>query len=148
MGRGENPAFENAGRGTVGIYVHVERHVVYRGVIVGSSGIPVITVNVTDAEGDLGYRAGKDTSLVFIKSFINRVPRANLDSFRMPDIQSVATKNFQADILINTFDFLRGTSPAPPRGKADTLVYEIYVVDFAKNKSNTVTTGPIYYITP
>jgi hypothetical protein len=129
-------------------FVSVSPDVVARGVIVGSSNIPVITLNVTDAEGDLGYIAGKDTSFVFIKSYINKVARIKIDSFKMPDIRSVSTKNFQADIVINTFDFLRGSSPPPPRGKADTLTYDIYVVDFAKNKSNVVTTAPIYYVTP
>jgi len=126
----------------------VDPNAVYRGAIIGSDAIPEITINVTDKEGDLGYKSGKDTAYVFIKSFINRVAFPKIDSFKMPDIESVVTKNFQADIRINTFDFLRGSSPAPPRGKADTLVYEIYIKDFAKNKSNVVTTDPIYYVTP
>ncbi|CAN5646239.1 hypothetical protein BH11BAC3_BH11BAC3_46920 [soil metagenome] len=123
----------------------VSPNVVSRGVTnAGNDIIPVITLNVTDLEGDLGYASPTDISYVFVRNLlINR-----LDSFRMPDIQTVITKNFQADILINTFDILRGSSPAPPRGKADTLIYEIYVQDFAKNKSNVVTTAPLYYVTP
>ncbi len=123
----------------------VSPNVVSRGVTnAGTDIIPVITLNVTDLEGDLGYASATDISYVFVRNLlINR-----LDSFRMPDIQTVITKNFQADILINTFDILRGSSPAPPRGKADTLIYEIYVQDFAKNKSNVVTTAPLYYVTP
>ncbi|MEO7767489.1 MAG: hypothetical protein ABIS01_08690 [Ferruginibacter sp.] len=112
------------------------------GVIIGSSNIPVITLNITDAEGDLGFKTGKDTSKIFIKNLlINRV-----DSFYLPDLQSVASKNFQADIRINTFDVLRGSSRSRP--KTDTLVFEIYVQDFAKNKSNVVTTDPLYYVFP
>lgn len=126
-------------------YKSVSPNTVSRGVIIGSPEIPVITLNITDAEGDLGFKTGKDTSYIYIKNLlINR-----LDSFVLPDIQSVATKNFQADIRINTFDILRGSSPPRPRGKADTIYYQIYVVDFKKNKSNVITTGdPIYYVTP
>lgn len=113
------------------------------GVIIGSPEIPLITLNVTDAEGDLGFKTGKDTSYIYIKNLlINR-----LDSFVLPDIESVTTKNFQADIRINTFDILRGSSR--PRPKVDTLYFEIYVKDFAKNKSNVITTrDPIFYVTP
>ena len=113
------------------------------GVIIGSPEIPLITLNVTDAEGDLGFKTGKDTSYIFIKNLlVNR-----LDSFVLPDIESVTTKNFQADIRINTFEVLRGSTR--PRPKVDTLYFEIYIKDFAKHKSNVITTGdPIYYVTP
>jgi hypothetical protein len=112
------------------------------GVIIGSEAIPLITLSVTDSEGDLGFKTAKDTSYIYIRNLlINRV-----DSFFLPDIQSVAAKNFQADIRINTFDILRGSNR--PRPKVDTIRYEIYVVDFKKNKSNIVTTDPIYYVTP
>jgi hypothetical protein len=130
-------------------YKSINPSTVFRGVTLGSPEIPDITINVTDAEGDLGFISGKDSAYVIIKSFINKIVSNKVDTFKMPDIHSVATKNFQADVRINTFDFLRGSSPAPPRGKADTLYYEIYIVDNAKNKSNVITTGdPIYYVTP
>lgn len=111
-------------------------------VIIGSPNVPVITINVTDAEGDLGFKTGTDTSYIHIKNLlINRV-----DSFYLPDLQTVATRNFQGDILINVFDILRGSTR--PRPKVDTLQYEIYVVDFAKNKSNVIVTEPLYYVSP
>jgi len=124
-------------------YKSVSPDRVRSGVVIGSPGIPEITLNITDAEGDLGFKTGSDTSYIYIKNLlINR-----LDSFVLPDLQSVASKNFQADIRINTFDILRGS--ARPRPKVDTLYYEIYVVDFAKNKSNVITTGdPIYFEFP
>jgi hypothetical protein len=105
--------------------------------------MPLITINVTDSEGDFG-----DTT-VFIKRIINGVPHYKLDSFKIPDISSIKTKNFQADIRINSFDILRGDSTRPQRHKQDTLTFEIYVKDLAKNKSNVIITpDPIYYITP
>ena len=85
------------------------------GVTLGSPEIPVITLSVTDSEGDLGFKTGTDTSYIYIKNLlINR-----LDSFVLPDIQSVTTKNFQAEIRINVFDILRGSTRARP--KVDTL---------------------------
>lgn len=111
-------------------------------IIIGDPNIPVFTIEVTDSEGDLGFKTGKDTSYIYIKNLlINRV-----DSFFLPDIQAYATKNFQGDILINAFDILRGSTR--PRPKVDTLRYEIYIVDFAKNKSNVITTDPLYYVSP
>ena len=103
--------------------------------------MPVMTITVTDAEGDLGFIDGKDTAYVFIKSLINNT----VDSLVMPNIEALTGKNYEGDLLI-TPPFKRSTRPSP---KVDTLFYEIYVKDFAKNKSNViVTTDPIYYIVP
>lgn len=130
-------------------YKSISPNTVFRGVIIGSPQIPVITINITDAEGDLSFVTGKDSAYVVIKSIINNIVYSKIDSFKMPDIGSITNKNFQADIRINIFDFLRGSLPSPPRGMADTLYYEIFVVDNAKNKSNVITTGdPIFYVTP
>ncbi|MEI9959123.1 MAG: hypothetical protein WDM90_23055 [Ferruginibacter sp.] len=105
--------------------------------------IPVLTLHVTDAEGDLGFINGSDTSYVFIKNLINN----KLDSAKLPDIRRAAVKNFSADIDINLCGFLaKSTRPNP---KTDTLYFEVYVRDFAKNVSNTIkTTDPVYFITP
>ena len=121
----------------------VEPNHVTSGAVIGSSAIPLITLEITDKEGDLGFNPGKDTSKIYIRNLlINR-----LDSFYLPpEMESISSKNFQADIRINTFDILRGSSR--PRPKIDTLIYEIYVEDFAKNKSNVVTTDPLYYEFP
>ena len=103
--------------------------------------LPVMTLTITDAEGDLGFINGKDTAFVYIKSLINNT----VDSLVMPDIEPLTGKNYEADLLI-TPPFKRSTRPSP---KVDTLFYEIYVKDFAKNKSNViVTTDPVYYIIP
>ncbi|MDO9374688.1 MAG: hypothetical protein V4725_20310 [Bacteroidota bacterium] len=103
--------------------------------------LPVLTIGITDAEGDIGFINGKDTAFVYIKSLIN----SSIDSFIMPDIQSLTGKNYEADLLIEP-PFKRSSRPSP---KVDTLYYEIYVKDFAKNKSNViVTSDPVYYIVP
>jgi hypothetical protein len=110
-------------------------------VIINSSDVPVLTINVTDREGDLGIVEGKDTSFLFIRHItLNRT-----DSFRLPDIQSISGKNFESDIIVNMFDVLRPDPRYTNRPRVDTLMYELYVKDFAKNKSNVITAGPLYY---
>lgn len=104
--------------------------------------LPKLTIQVTDAEGDLGFVPGKDTAFVHIRVIINNKLDTTLRTFKMPDIKSVVTKNFQGEILIEP-PFPRSARPVP---KTDTLLYEIYVTDFAKNKSNVITTkDPVYY---
>ncbi len=105
--------------------------------------IPTLTIHITDAEGDLGLIVGKDTSLIYIRNLLTN----KFDSVRLPDIQASVGKNFKADIDINLCNFLGASTR--PRPKTDTLYFEIYVKDFAKNKSNVIrTTDPVFYITP
>ena len=105
--------------------------------------IPVLTVSVTDGNGDLGYIAGKDTSYIFIKNLTTN----RQDSFVLPNLSSVAGKNFEADIAVTLFNVLGGSSR--PRPKTDTLFFEVYVRDFAKNKSNVIVSNdPLFYFTP
>jgi hypothetical protein len=106
--------------------------------------MPYINMKVTDKEGDFG-----DTAYVHVKTFINGVPHYLLHSFKMPDISTIAEKNFEADIRINSHDLLRGDSTRTQRPRVDTLTFEIYLEDFAKNKSNViVTTDPLFYVFP
>jgi hypothetical protein len=102
---------------------------------------PVITLHVTDAEGDLGFKDGSDTSYIYVKNLLANTT----DSFKFPDLSSAREKNFQCDIEITpTTLFQAGPRPTP---KTDTLYYEIYVKDIAKHKSNVIRTGdPIFYV--
>ncbi|MEO6721628.1 MAG: hypothetical protein ABIN67_14770 [Ferruginibacter sp.] len=110
-------------------------------VIIHSADVPLLTIGVTDREGDLGFVDGKDTAFLFIRNIaLNRT-----DSFHLPDIQSAAGKNFDSDILMDMFDVLRPDPRYTNRPRVDTLMFELYVKDFAKNKSNVITAGPLYY---
>jgi hypothetical protein len=103
---------------------------------------PIVTIRVTDAEGDLGYLDASDTAFVFIKNLMTN----DIDSLRFPDIRSSAVKNFSADVGINLCNYLSSSGAGP---RTDTLYFEIYVRDFAKNVSNTIKiTDPIYFVTP
>jgi hypothetical protein len=97
--------------------------------------MPVLKIEVTDAEGDLGLTRS-DTARIFIKNLVT----GKIDSTLMlPDLSGAANKNFKGDIDIN-FDtniILEGTTRPSP--KTDTIRYEIYIKDFAKNKSNVLT---------
>ena len=105
--------------------------------------MPILTLKVTDSEGDLGLTA-TDTSMIFIKNLVT----GKIDSTLLfPDLSGGTSKNFQADIEIelNTNFILEGTTRPSP--KTDTLFYEIYIKDFAKNKSNTIITkDPVFKI--
>lgn len=110
---------------------------------------PKLTIEVTDAEGDLGFTDGKDTSYIFIKNLT--VPPFKMDSFKFPS--TLATrKKFKADVDIA----LEGDGAQPgvldrtcTSGCTDTLYFEVYVKDFAKNKSNVIRTDkPLLFISP
>ena len=108
---------------------------------------PRLTIEVTDAEGDLGFIDGRDTSKIYIKNLQSN----NVDSFLLPDIQTAAVKNFKADVEVSLFAALECITFSPPRQtpRTDTLFYEIYITDFAKNKSNVINTQaegqPVYF---
>ena len=111
---------------------------------INDPNMPLITINVTDREGDFG-----DTAYVYIQRIINGKLHYEVKEFAMPNINSIKTNNFQADIRINSFDVLRGDSTRTRRPKVDTLNFRIYITDFAKNKSNVIDTDkPLYYVTP
>ena len=111
---------------------------------------PKLTLEVTDAEGDLGFEVGKDSSYVFIKCL--KAPFKS-DSFRFPAaVNGIVTKNFKADVSIDLQGdgFNGGGVLNPPAtGQTDTLYFEVYVKDLKKNKSNVIQTPePLYYIRP
>ena len=103
--------------------------------------LPVITFHITDAEGDIGFNDGLDTAYIYVK---NLLANTN-DSFKFPLLAGATGKNFQCDVEVIPYTlFQTSTRPTP---KTDTLLYEIYVKDFAKNKSNVIkTTEPVFFV--
>ncbi|MFM6926470.1 MAG: hypothetical protein ACKOU7_13265 [Ferruginibacter sp.] len=111
------------------------------------AGQPVIVLEVTDAEGDLGNISSTEQSKVYIKNTLTNKE----DSLLFPDLRSVSKSNFKADIEVGIRNVLGGRSlPTNQRPYQDTLHFEIYVKDFAKNKSNVILTDKqfIYYTLP
>ncbi len=105
---------------------------------------PVLTISVTDAEGDLGFKAGSDTSKIYIK---NLVTNKTDSSYLLPDIKSAAKSNFKGDIAINLFNVMGGKPGVSTRPRVDTLYFEVYIKDFAKNVSNVIKTGdPVFFV--
>lgn len=103
---------------------------------------PAIILEVTDAEGDIGFR-GSDTAKIYVTNLFT----GYIDStILFPDISAIAKKDFKADVEIKIGGLLlEGTNR--PRPVVDTAYYEIYIKDFAKNKSNVIRTeDPIYLI--
>ena len=102
---------------------------------------PILTIHVTDSEGDIGFVDNADSAYIYVKNLLaNR-----RDSFKFPDLRGISGKNFACDVDI---DLTRLMQPGPrPAPKTDTLYFETYVKDFAKNKSNTIVSGdPVYFV--
>lgn len=101
---------------------------------------PKIRLKVTDAEGDLGITAN-DTAFVVIKHLLTNV----VDTLNFPPLGNAAGKNFDVDVEVNLFNALRPFCPAG--GPVfDTVRFEVFVVDYAKHKSNVIVTeDPVFY---
>jgi len=106
-----------------------------------TSAVPVVTISITDAEGDLGITA-TDTAFIYMKNLLTN----DFDSVPFPDLQAAAKSNFKADVDVTITKVLKCKSlPGFPL-HTDTLYFEFYVKDFAKNKSNVITTPePVYF---
>ena len=106
---------------------------------------PILNINLTDAEGDFGFKDNSDTSYVYVKNI--KVPPFRIDSLKFPILTAISGSKLDVDIEVNLRSVLAKTI-RPIRPYTDTLQFEVYVKDFAKNKSNVLTVGPVYYITP
>jgi hypothetical protein len=105
--------------------------------------IPILTIHVKENGWNLGFVAGQDTSYVFVTNILT----GRQDSLLFPDVSSAATNNFDADVQVSLATVLGGSGGPGP--KTDTLYFKVYVRDFAKHASDTITTPvPVYYITP
>lgn len=101
---------------------------------------PVITFSITDAEGDLGI-TDKDTARIFLKNLLT----GKFDSLDFPDLRDISKADFKAEVLASVGKVLDCRPVPGGLVHIDTLYYELYVEDFAKNKSNTIVTGATYY---
>lgn len=100
---------------------------------------PSVVFSITDSEGDLG-----DTSYIYMKNLLT----GQIDSAGFPSLNGAVKKNLKADVTAS-LGKLGGCFTANPPGHIDTMYYEIYVVDFAKNKSNVIVTeDPVYQQCP
>ena len=108
---------------------------------------PKLVLEITDAEGDLGFNKGKDTSKVYIKNMLT----GKEDSLILPNLSAVSKSNFKATIDVGLITVMGGRSlPIAQRPYTDNLQFQVYVKDFAKNKSNVILTDKIftYYTLP
>ncbi len=108
-----------------------------------TTGAPaVVTFTVTDEDGDIGFNAGSDTAKIYIKNLLKGVT----DSLIFPSLNGLSGKRFSADVSASMEKVTRCKSNSSNSIHIDTIYYEIYVKDFAKNKSNVIKTGaPIFY---
>ncbi len=101
---------------------------------------PVLTLKITDAEGDFGSASLTDTSSIIIKHLLSN----NIDSLRFPDLSRAPKNNFEAEVEINLFGAIECYENGPVTPRVDTIFYEVYVRDSKNNKSNVIkTTTPV-----
>jgi hypothetical protein len=104
---------------------------------------PILTLHLTDAEGDFGFVDRQDTSYVYLKNI--SIPPFKIDSVKFPTIPNQIKNNLNVDVevLLRSVLAISGR----PRPHVDTLYFEAYVKDFAKNKSNVIVTEkPVYLV--
>lgn len=107
-----------------------------------NSATPIVTINVTDAEGDLGFIDGKDTAFIYMKNMLTN----DFDSVPFPNLLTAAKSNFKADVDVTITKVLKCKSRPGFPLHTDTLYFQFYVKDFAKNKSNVfVTPEPVFF---
>ena len=106
---------------------------------------PVMILEITDAEGDLGNISATEISKVYIKNMLT----SKEDSLDFPDLRTVSQSKFRANIEIGLRSVMGGRNlPSSQRPYQDNLQFEVYVKDFAKNKSNVILTNkPFTYYT-
>ncbi|MCC7379838.1 MAG: hypothetical protein IT255_10790, partial [Chitinophagaceae bacterium] len=83
-----------------------------------STNEPVMTLEITDAEGDLGFIAGSDTAKIYIKNLLT----SKEDSLIFPDLRAANKSNFKAEIDLGLLSVLGGRNlPVNQRPYVDTL---------------------------
>jgi len=105
---------------------------------------PLLKFQLTDLEGDFGFQ---DTSVsyVYIRNVADSL--SPFDSIPFPPIDIADKKNLNVEVSVDLGNILPPASPVRPN--TDTLYFEAFVRDFAKNKSNVIVTGnPLYFISP
>ncbi|MEJ7627282.1 MAG: hypothetical protein WKF35_10490 [Ferruginibacter sp.] len=107
----------------------------------GVTNQPYLVFEITDGDGDLDT----DSSKIFVRNTLtNKVD----SSLRFPELGSSAGKNFKGEVQVGLFSVMAGRDlPSTQRPYVDTLSFEVYVNDKAKNKSNVIIAGPFYYFT-
>lgn len=106
------------------------------------SEIPDINFSITDKEGDIGQKLGVDTAFIYLKNNLT----GKSDSVPFPNLSNAGKESFQADVSVSINKVLECKSLPSGALHVDTLYFDVYVRDFARNKSNVITTGaPIFF---
>jgi len=105
---------------------------------------PQLSFKLTDAEGDFGFQ---DTSISFVYIRLENDTLNPPDSLAFPNLPIPNKSNLNVEVSVDIASVL--PPPHFPRPFTDSLHFELYVKDFAGNKSNVIkSTTPFYFITP
>lgn len=106
---------------------------------------PILSIQLKDAEGDFGFSDGNDTSYVYIKNLT--IAPFRFDSIKFPStLRKRPDLNAAVEVDLALSPGLLGNSGLRPRPYTDTVFFEVYVKDFAKNKSNVIITPEPVFI--
>ena len=104
----------------------------------------ILFISFTDGDGDIGH---EDSLNVFL---IDKRDNFISNKYRLPFVPVEGSNNgLSGDIQLTVYTtcctYPNGQPPCTPSEQFpfDTLVYQIYMIDRAGNKSNTVETTPI-----
>lgn len=105
---------------------------------------PQLSFKLTDAEGDFGFQ---DTSISFVYIRLENDTLNPPDSLAFPNLPIPNKSNLNVEVSVDIATAL--PPPHFPRPFTDSLHFELYVKDFAGNKSNVIkSTTPFFFITP
>lgn len=101
-----------------------------------------LTLKLEDRDGDLGFLPGKDTSMIYLTYYTDNGDTSQLDSLDLPDLRVISGKSLKADLVINLYRtlVLSEICSNPGQDSLVSLFYQVYVKDFAGNKSNVIDT--------
>lgn len=107
--------------------------------------VPYVIFEITDKEGDIGFKKNVDTSKIYLKN----PATGRIDSLQMfPDFSAVTGNNTLVTAEVPIKAVLPGINTTRPRPYTDTVRLEVTITDFEGNKSNVMyTSDPFIYIT-
>ncbi len=104
-----------------------------------------LTIRYEDGDGDLGSPNKEDLNFViFDRRGLGKIPFDTL-KYSLPDLTPQAlNQSIQGTIRVEIAFLLRRSGQMAE----DTAFFEMYIIDRAGNRSNSVESGPVYILAP
>jgi len=132
-------------------YIGASKNVLRRGAF--NEDTTFVTFSFTDGNGDIGRSDASGELDLFLE---DKRTGVSVDNFRIPLIPKLGAKNgirgeitFQLFTTCCNFPEDLGLDPcfdSTPEFPQDTVIYKIFIVDRAGNKSNVIETDPFFIL--